>query len=126
MCAYHFCGPDHLIFATDMPFGNQLGERLVRETIRSVKEMDISDAERKMIFEENAQEAYASADLIDPVESGVIVGMRAMYIQKNMGRVNMKSGKVVLWFGTNICVISDAIYRELGPQSRLKKPKRVY
>jgi len=55
MCAYAFCGADHLIFATDMPFGNQLGERLVRETIRSVNEMSIGDVERKMIFEENAR-----------------------------------------------------------------------
>ena len=55
MCARAFFGAEHLLFATDMPFGSQHGERLVRETIRSVHEMDISDAERKMIFEENAR-----------------------------------------------------------------------
>ena len=34
MCAYAFCGADHLLFATDMPFDSQTGYRLVRETIR--------------------------------------------------------------------------------------------
>ena len=55
MCAYAFCGADHMLFATDMPFDSQAGYRLVRETIRSIEEMDITDAERKKIFEDNAR-----------------------------------------------------------------------
>lgn len=55
MCAYAFCGADHMLFATDMPFDSQAGYRLVRETIRSVEEMDITDAEKKKIFEDNAR-----------------------------------------------------------------------
>jgi len=55
MCAYAFCGADHLLFATDMPFDSQTGYRLVRETIRSIEEMDITEAERKKIFEDNAR-----------------------------------------------------------------------
>ena len=55
MCAYAFCGAEHMLFATDMPFDSQAGYRLVRETIRSVEEMDITDAEKKMIFEDNAR-----------------------------------------------------------------------
>ncbi len=55
MCAYAFCGADHMLFATDMPFDSQAGYRLVRETIRSIKEMDITEAERKKIFEDNAR-----------------------------------------------------------------------
>ena len=54
-CAYAFCGAEHMIFATDMPFDSQAGYRLVRETIRSVEEMGITDAEKKMIFEDNAR-----------------------------------------------------------------------
>lgn len=55
MCTYDFFGADHILFATDIPFDNQLGERLARETIRSVQEMDISDADKKKIFEDVAR-----------------------------------------------------------------------
>lgn len=58
MCAYAFCGADHLLFATDMPFDSQAGYRLVRETIRSVEEMDITDVEKKKIFEDNARKLF--------------------------------------------------------------------
>jgi predicted TIM-barrel fold metal-dependent hydrolase len=55
MCAYAFCGADHMLFATDMPFDSQIGYRLVRETIRSIEEMDITDGEKRKIFEDNAR-----------------------------------------------------------------------
>ncbi len=55
MCSYAFFGADHLLFGTDMPFDNQLGERYTRETIESVEQMDISNAEKRMIFEDNAR-----------------------------------------------------------------------
>jgi predicted TIM-barrel fold metal-dependent hydrolase len=55
MCAYAFCGPDHLLFGTDMPFDSQIGYRFVRETIRSIQEMDISDEDKKRILEDNAR-----------------------------------------------------------------------
>lgn len=58
MCAYAFCGAEHMLFATDMPFDSQAGYRLVRETIRSIEEMDIPDSERKMIFEDNARKLF--------------------------------------------------------------------
>ena len=56
MCAYAFCGADHMLFGTDMPFDSQLGERYTRQTIQAIEEMDISDLEKKMIFEDNARE----------------------------------------------------------------------
>jgi predicted TIM-barrel fold metal-dependent hydrolase len=55
MCAYAFCGADHLLFATDFPYDSQFGERYIRQTIQSVDQMTISDLEKKMIFEENAR-----------------------------------------------------------------------
>jgi aminocarboxymuconate-semialdehyde decarboxylase len=58
MCAYDFFGVDHMLFGTDMPYDDQLGERATRETIRAVEEMDITDAERKKIFEENARTLF--------------------------------------------------------------------
>lgn len=55
MCAYAFCGADHLLFGTDMPLGDcQLGDGFTRQTINSIEEMDISDEEKKKIFEKNA------------------------------------------------------------------------
>ena len=58
MCAHAFCGAERLLFATDMPFDCQNGDKLIRETIRSIHEMTISDAERKQIFEGNAKKMF--------------------------------------------------------------------
>ena len=55
MCVSSFFGIDHLLFATDMPYDNELGERKIRETIRSIEQMDISELDKKKIFEENAK-----------------------------------------------------------------------
>jgi aminocarboxymuconate-semialdehyde decarboxylase len=54
-CGYSFFGPEHLLFGTDMPFDIELGNRAIRETIRSVEELHISDGEKKMIYEDNAR-----------------------------------------------------------------------
>jgi predicted TIM-barrel fold metal-dependent hydrolase len=58
MCAYAFFGVDHMLFATDMPYDDQLGERATRETIRSVEELDIPAAKKRKIFEENARSLF--------------------------------------------------------------------
>jgi predicted TIM-barrel fold metal-dependent hydrolase len=55
MCAYAFCGADHMLFASDMPYDSELGERYTRQTIQSIEQMDISDYEKKKIFEDNAR-----------------------------------------------------------------------
>jgi predicted TIM-barrel fold metal-dependent hydrolase len=55
MCAYDFFGPDHILFGTDMPFDNELGSRLVRQTIESVEKMDVPASIKKKIFEDNAR-----------------------------------------------------------------------
>ena len=54
-CAYAFCGADHMLFGTDFPYDCQFGERYTRQTIQSVEQMNISDTEKKMIFEDNAR-----------------------------------------------------------------------
>jgi predicted TIM-barrel fold metal-dependent hydrolase len=56
MCAHSFFGGDHMLFGTDMPYDNQLGERATRETIEAIEEMDISASDRKKIFEDNARD----------------------------------------------------------------------
>ena len=50
-----FFGIDHLLFGTDFPFAGQYGERVTRQTIAAIEEMDISDGEKKKIFEDNAR-----------------------------------------------------------------------
>jgi predicted TIM-barrel fold metal-dependent hydrolase len=50
-----FFGIDHLLFGTDCPFAGQHGERVTRQTITAIEEMDISDLDKKKIFEDNAR-----------------------------------------------------------------------
>ena len=54
MCAYAFFGADHILFGTDMPHDNRFGETFTMETIRSIEEMEIPDADKKKIFADNA------------------------------------------------------------------------
>ncbi|MCK4862674.1 MAG: amidohydrolase, partial [Dehalococcoidales bacterium] len=55
MCCHAFYGAEHMLFGTDMPYDSELGLRQVREVISSIEEMDISDIEKKLIFEDNAR-----------------------------------------------------------------------
>ena len=54
MCAYDFFGADRLLFGTDMPYDAEQGDEFIRETIRAVGEMQITDGERNKIYKENA------------------------------------------------------------------------
>jgi aminocarboxymuconate-semialdehyde decarboxylase len=58
MCAHEFFGDDHMVFATDSPYDNQMGERVCRETIAAVRAMDIDDVARGKIFEGNARRLF--------------------------------------------------------------------
>jgi len=54
MLAYHFCGADHIVFGADMPLGDpNFGVRSYQQTINAIEAMDITDAEKKMIFVDN-------------------------------------------------------------------------
>ena len=56
-CAHTFFGTDHLLFGTDMPLGDgQLGYTNPGWTIEAIERMDISEADKKKIFEDNARE----------------------------------------------------------------------
>jgi len=55
LCAHAFFGTDHLLFGTDMPFDSQYGDRFVRQTINAIEQMEISDLEKKKIYEDNAR-----------------------------------------------------------------------
>jgi predicted TIM-barrel fold metal-dependent hydrolase len=55
MCTHAFCGPGQMLFGTDFPYDSQFGERYTRQTIDAINQMEISEAEKKMIFEVNAK-----------------------------------------------------------------------
>jgi len=58
-CGYDFFGPEHIVFATDYPYFSRSdplsGETLVRDVLRSVKDLDIPEEHKQMIFEDNAR-----------------------------------------------------------------------
>jgi predicted TIM-barrel fold metal-dependent hydrolase len=51
-CSYDFFGAEHILFGTDMPLGPKYG--LTAETIRSIHEVDIPEADKEKIFYRNA------------------------------------------------------------------------
>jgi len=53
-CGRAFAGIDRMVFATDMPFDNQKGRRLIRDTIASVEQMGLTDAEKAKVYRKNA------------------------------------------------------------------------
>jgi len=55
MCGYSFFGPEHLVFGTDMPYDSENGDRYTRDTIDAIERMDITRAEKIMIYEGNAK-----------------------------------------------------------------------
>ncbi len=54
-CGLAFFGADRVLFGTDMPFDPEKGTGFIRETIRCLEEMDLSDEDRKKIYEGNAR-----------------------------------------------------------------------
>ena len=56
MCGYNFFGADQLLFGTDFPLGDtEFGERNYRQTTNAIEEMNISDGEKKKIYQDNAR-----------------------------------------------------------------------
>ncbi|MCC6201673.1 MAG: amidohydrolase [Gammaproteobacteria bacterium] len=54
-CALSFFGAEHVVFASDAPFDPERGPMYIRETIRVIDELDISDEDRRRIYHGNAQ-----------------------------------------------------------------------
>jgi aminocarboxymuconate-semialdehyde decarboxylase len=53
-CGLDFFGPDHVVFATDFPFGPENGMWFLRENMRSVDELEMPAREREGIYFGNA------------------------------------------------------------------------
>jgi uncharacterized protein len=54
-CGFHFFGAAHLLFGTDMPYGGQNGEFFIRHAVTAIDQMEISEADKKMIYSGNAR-----------------------------------------------------------------------
>jgi aminocarboxymuconate-semialdehyde decarboxylase len=54
-CGFEFFGADKVLFASDMPFDPEKGPMFIRETIRNLSEMALSDTDRQKVFAGNAR-----------------------------------------------------------------------
>ncbi|MFC1867500.1 amidohydrolase family protein [Thermodesulfobacteriota bacterium] len=54
-CGLDFFGVDHVLFASDCPFDPEKGPGYIRETIKILDGLDISDEDRQKIYEGNAR-----------------------------------------------------------------------
>jgi aminocarboxymuconate-semialdehyde decarboxylase len=53
-CSMAFFGTDRMLFATDSPFDPEEGPGYIRETLRSIDEMDLTDEQRTAVLSANA------------------------------------------------------------------------
>jgi uncharacterized protein len=54
-CGLAFFGEDHVLFGTDMPYDIESGGVSIRETIKGIEGMNLSEATKKKIYEGNAR-----------------------------------------------------------------------
>ena len=54
-CGIAFFGEDHVLFGTDMPYDVENGGVSIRETIKAIDRMKISDSTKDKIYEGNAR-----------------------------------------------------------------------
>ena len=54
-CGLDFFGSDNVLFASDSPFDPEKGPKYIRDTIKLIEELPISDEDREKIFEGNAR-----------------------------------------------------------------------
>ena len=53
-CGLDFFGCEHVLFGTDCPFDPEGGPLFIRDIIKVMETLDLTDAERKMLYEGNA------------------------------------------------------------------------
>jgi len=58
VCGLQFFGPDQVVFASDAPFDPEGGSMYIRETIKVIDSLEISDAERHNIYQGNAERLF--------------------------------------------------------------------
>jgi predicted TIM-barrel fold metal-dependent hydrolase len=72
-CGLEFFGAEHVLFASDCPFDPEGGPMYIREMIRVIDQLDITDEERQLIYEGNIRR-IASLDVRDRSQAGLNQG----------------------------------------------------
>ena len=60
VCGLEFYGVDHVLFASDAPFGPEGGRAYIRETIKVIASLDIPAADKEKICFRNALKLFNS------------------------------------------------------------------
>ena len=58
VCGLEFYGTDHVLFASDAPFGAEGGASYIRETMKVIASLDITQADKEKICHRNAQALF--------------------------------------------------------------------
>jgi aminocarboxymuconate-semialdehyde decarboxylase len=58
LCGLDFFGADHVLFASDCPFDKEKGPGYIRDTIKVLDSLSLSDAEREKICWRNAEKLF--------------------------------------------------------------------
>jgi predicted TIM-barrel fold metal-dependent hydrolase len=58
VCGLEFYGADHVLFASDAPFGAEGGASYIRETMKVIGSLDIAHADKEKICYRNAQSLF--------------------------------------------------------------------
>jgi uncharacterized protein len=54
-CGLEFFGEDHVLFGTDLPYDVENGGVSIRDTIKAIEAMGVSESVKKKIYEGNAR-----------------------------------------------------------------------
>ena len=57
-CGLEFFGPDRVVFASDAPFDPEGGPMYIRETIKVIDSLDLSEVDRQNIYQRNAERLF--------------------------------------------------------------------
>jgi uncharacterized protein len=57
-CGLKFFGADQVVFASDAPFDPEGGSLYIRETLKVIDSLEISDADRQKIYQGNAERLF--------------------------------------------------------------------
>src|SRR5262249_61507642 len=58
LCGLSFFGVDRVVFASDAPFDPEGGPLYIRETIHVIDSLDLSDEDRRKIYQSNAERLF--------------------------------------------------------------------
>jgi len=58
VCGLQFFGADHVLFASDAPFGPEGGASYIRETMKVIAALDIAESDKEKICHRNAQALF--------------------------------------------------------------------